>query len=891
MLVKTIYLQTYNNSREFNHKVKGIGASSFTATEVTQLRNPGISGNEAVNAKYLANYDARSDRMKAPQNNTDLQHLRSWIRMKYIDKVWCDKTSSGSSSGGTASSKSSKSSNKSNGKSKKSESGRRKIMPEVNKPAPAEPAPDLFGGFDSIVPTSAPTSTANNDDDWDAFGGSSQNNAAADPFQADFSNMNSPAPAPTPSNSGQVMVHYHPQLGDQGVEATVLAPPSNPAPPANAFGNFSDQQQQVQPTMVSLPPAGNQMNNLQPQQQMQQPAFQANCFDQTPTMPQQQMGVPQQQQGGGFANFPSSSGQAMHPQPQEQSSDQGFANFSQQSQMQPQMQQAIGGQQINMQMQGGVGMMTNQQQQAQGMMNNNQPPSQKQGMGMLSNNQQQQMNFGQFPQQTQMQQPQQNNVQSSDGFANFSSIQAPQQVQHQIKQQSPNQPPPQQNTQSSDGFANFSSIQTPQQPEQMAMGQLPPKPPQQANIAQPTQETAAMNSQSSVVSAVGSEIPKPDQPSFDQNNNELAQPEVNPNAFQNVDNDKKSLFDDAFGGLSLERSPRPSSNNTATVEGNISSIQQPPLSPKKATPTFLSDAVGEITAYKEGQQVVYTNSEGKCPAVIAKVHYDDQLHPYYTINVQGREKQTDNAHLSLPGESSQNISTEPSLNTNSENDDMLLEETAAMLQKLNSQQLMQVQQLVASLVSSSNDQNTASHNMPALNGQMNGQINDQMNGITGHHQNQMSFGSIDTSSNLSMGNSSIPSVATGGVAQQQPSPMPPQMQYNPQQQQMGSMGSMPPQQMSIGAPTPPSSMPPPPPQPPLEPIQLGMGMGTPQMQPTMSQDQVPQISMQQQPMGAPPTAPTSNGMGEMNKSVPTPPQQPQEVEPMPEPEGNPFDLY
>jgi len=28
--------------------------------------------------------------MKPPQNNNDLQHLRSWIRQKYIDKHWCD---------------------------------------------------------------------------------------------------------------------------------------------------------------------------------------------------------------------------------------------------------------------------------------------------------------------------------------------------------------------------------------------------------------------------------------------------------------------------------------------------------------------------------------------------------------------------------------------------------------------------------------------------------------------------------------------------------------------------------------------------------------------------------------------------------------------------------
>ena len=50
--------------------------------------------------------------------------------------------------------------------------------------------------------------------------------------------------------------------------------------------------------------------------------------------------------------------------------------------------------------------------------------------------------------------------------------------------------------------------------------------------------------------------------------------------------------------------------------------------------------------YNEGQKVVYTNSEGSCLAVITKVHYDDELQPYYTIEIEGREKQTDNNHLS-----------------------------------------------------------------------------------------------------------------------------------------------------------------------------------------------------------------------------------------------------
>ena len=50
--------------------------------------------------------------------------------------------------------------------------------------------------------------------------------------------------------------------------------------------------------------------------------------------------------------------------------------------------------------------------------------------------------------------------------------------------------------------------------------------------------------------------------------------------------------------------------------------------------------------YNEGQKVIYTNAEGSCLAVINKVHYDDELQPYYTIEIEGREKQTDNNHLS-----------------------------------------------------------------------------------------------------------------------------------------------------------------------------------------------------------------------------------------------------
>ena len=45
--------------------------------------------------------------------------------------------------------------------------------------------------------------------------------------------------------------------------------------------------------------------------------------------------------------------------------------------------------------------------------------------------------------------------------------------------------------------------------------------------------------------------------------------------------------------------------------------------------------------------MLYTNNQGSSKATIKKIHLDDQMQPYYTIAVDGREKQTDDAHLSI----------------------------------------------------------------------------------------------------------------------------------------------------------------------------------------------------------------------------------------------------
>ena len=934
------------NSREFNHKIKGIGHSSFTPAEVTQLRSP-TCGNEAVNAIYLANYNSRNERMKAPHNNTDLQHLRSWIQKKYIDKLWCDKekerdsksASSGSTNGGAA-----RSPNRSKPKSN-NETGRRKIMPNVKEqqqpaaPAPAastQPPPDLFG-FDSIVATSTNANTTNNNDNWDAFGGSTQNQS--DPFDADFSGMNSTpaasvsAPAPPSASAGQVMVHCHPQLGDQGFESTLVAyPPATPAP-ANNFTNFGGQQQHTQPapTMVSMPPptplqqqmqqqptfqanfgqapAPPQMQ-MQPQQQMQPPqqqmqppqqhtmqqqsSFQAN-FDQAPPTPQQQqVQIQPPQQPQGFANVPSVQ-QTQPPQPQMQMQPQlqnndpqggGFATAQPQQQPQQEQQTAMGlpssMQGGNMMMNSGMGGMPNSniqpppQQLAQKNVPQMNPPPQQLAQNNVPqmNNQQQDgnNNFGQFPQrQLQMQQqPEQQIVQSSDGFANFSSVQPPGQQQMTMQSQ-PN-------------------IQAPSQPTQ------------HPGMAQPTHQVtgaAAGNTANNQQTTM-----QPPEVSSDEKNDSESAVEVNPNAFNaSVDSEKKDAFG-AFDGLSLE--PTPSAymgggSEAATDAGGGNAV-------KPSGHALSSSATSKdlnFAPFREGQQVMYTNGEGSCLTVITKVHFDDELHPYYTININGRQKQTDNAHLSLPDGSSQVAS----------NNNVLLQETTSMLQKLNPQQLMQVQQLVINMLSSSSSMSNGQYMTvaPPSSGQ-----NVQMNGVANHHQNQMSFGGSFASTNSSTENNTS-SVAMGGAPPTPPTPqmqfvnqqgiqMPqqqyqnhvPQQQQMPQQPQMG-MGMMPQQnqmpqqqQMSMGMPAQQMGMgmgavemplPPPPSEPPTAPQQQSMGMG-------MMGGQAPQMSFQQ----APPHQPMAAAAAPPD-SVPPPQQVAEEPAPAPpalppvEKEGNPFDFY
>ena len=70
-------------SRELQYKIKGISMSEFTKEDVAALA---AMGNNAHNAKYLARHTPR-DHHPIP-NGSDVNKLRDFIKMKYVDKRW-----------------------------------------------------------------------------------------------------------------------------------------------------------------------------------------------------------------------------------------------------------------------------------------------------------------------------------------------------------------------------------------------------------------------------------------------------------------------------------------------------------------------------------------------------------------------------------------------------------------------------------------------------------------------------------------------------------------------------------------------------------------------------------------------------------------------------------
>jgi hypothetical protein len=150
--------------------------------------------------------------------------------------------------------------------------------------------------------------------------------------------------------------------------------------------------------------------------------------------------------------------------------------------------------------------------------------------------------------------------------------------------------------------------------------------------AQETQQQAAQNGSLVMGSALNSQSNVPVQ-----NNEHGAQ--ISPSPIRMVQqpgevttpHQMNGKIEDAFAHLSMQSHTKQASDTS----GNT------------GTPSVHSDKKPDTSSskYKAGQKVHYNSATYSGPAEIVKVHLDDDLQPFYTILVQGKEKQTDDAHL------------------------------------------------------------------------------------------------------------------------------------------------------------------------------------------------------------------------------------------------------
>jgi len=195
--------------REFSHRIKGIGHSSFTVEEANTLKE--IGGNEVINAKYLATYKESYENLKQPSpsdEGDDQMKLRYWIRKKYVELAWVVKEDS----------------------VKKTKTKKKKK--DVVKEEPAKEV-DLFSD-DALFGAPAPV-------------------AAQSSFAADFGDMSvsTPAPAPPPATS------FHADFGN--FSSTPISAPPTSAPPPPSTDPFANPPTSAPPApssdLFAAPPA------------------------------------------------------------------------------------------------------------------------------------------------------------------------------------------------------------------------------------------------------------------------------------------------------------------------------------------------------------------------------------------------------------------------------------------------------------------------------------------------------------------------------------------------------------------------------------------------------------------------------------------------------------
>lgn len=253
--------------REHGARVKGVGHSSFTAEEAGRLRT---TDNEKINLMWLARYNPRVERVKPPQDNSNQQQLKSWIRRKYVEKMWYQEAGSGGQNGGTP----------------QGQQARQTQQPQQPQPTMVQLPPR------------------------------EQQPPQNDPFAQ--------APAPT-SNDNAFPADFGSSQAQQGFANFDQQPQAQGPPAQQGQQNFANFNQQQAPPQQQDPFASFPAQNQQPPNQAAPPQAQQN-FAAFPPNPSGQPGPPPPQQQDPFATFPAQTQQPPNPQTQ-----QNFAAFPPQS--------------------------------------------------------------------------------------------------------------------------------------------------------------------------------------------------------------------------------------------------------------------------------------------------------------------------------------------------------------------------------------------------------------------------------------------------------------------------------------------------------------------------------------------------------------------------------
>jgi hypothetical protein len=617
--------------REFNHRIKGIGHSSFTTDEATFLSS---NGNETANANYLASYSAMGERLRPPDGSVsavDGQLLRVWIRRKYIDKAWFVNDDNNNGNNPSVSSSNAATAGKIYQPTKVA------VPPKSSKAAPGPataPTVDLFGAMwddsnnnsnqTNIAPVTVPVSSISNnhnpnhDDAWDAFGQSRANASSSgstgigqDPF------------ASTTVSSQQQQQHQQPSFQP---DFSQMQSNSNQTQPS--YQQMQQQQQQQQQTSPSLQQSmfdanfQNQQGQLHPQQQPQQQTqvaltSQASNFNanfQQPTQQPSQFMIQQPNQPA-FHNNNNSNIMSFH------------ADFQQ----------------------------TQQQQPNTGMPSQPPPPTPTPAMTAIAT-----PTFN-----PQFHQPQSNNIPSP-------SLPSPNQNNDQVSSFNPNfqqnnLPPPNPSTLSPNNnqqpqmsmsplqhhspqmnMFNFQQHQ-PQQQSQPPQQLQPPPLVQQPIVTMGAQQPPQINTNMNMLqNETTSMIPSPTSlsqaptPNTATTNEQVLQPQTSQPELKQSSS--------VFSGISNVNDAFDAFSNISIVSNNDKKVQLPSPTPPTNIDSNTTNAhvnPNEHKKYQVGQNVTYVSSDGiMSSAIITKVHLDDALVPFYDIKMpDGKEKQTDNAHL------------------------------------------------------------------------------------------------------------------------------------------------------------------------------------------------------------------------------------------------------